>query len=125
MTDDVEIVPVTWHIDARKISLYLTDLEHPIGGPKAKYLMRFGFTPAEPAVLANALVVHAMGNLPGKPSTTRVGKRVAVFEGTVPAPDGRDMPLRTVWEPQEVGGEREMHFVTAVPLTRRRSKPTP
>lgn len=125
MTDDAEIVPVTWHIDARKISEYLLDLEHPIGGPKAKYLMGFGFTLADPATLANALVMHAMGNLPGKPSTTRVGKRVAVFEGTVPAPDSRDMPLRTVWEPQEVGGEREMQFVTAVPLTGRRSKPKP
>ena len=55
-------VPVTWHIDAHKISRYLTDLAHPVGGPKAKDLMRFGFSPDEPAILANALVLHAMGN---------------------------------------------------------------
>ncbi|WP_446721472.1 DUF6883 domain-containing protein [Methylobacterium sp. DCY52] len=65
MTDDR--APVTWHIDAHKISRYLTDLAHPVGGPKAKYLMRFGFTPAEPAILANALVLHATGNLSGSP----------------------------------------------------------
>jgi hypothetical protein len=48
-----------------------------------------------------------------------------VFEGTVLAPDGRDTPLRTVWEPRDIGSVREMHFVTAVLLTRRRSKPGP
>jgi len=123
LTDD--IVQVAWYIASPKIPHYLSDLDHPVGGSKAKYLMRFGFTAAEPAVLANALVMHAMGNLPGTPSTTRVGKRVIVFEGTVPAPDGRDMPLRTVWEPLQVADAREMHFVTAVPLTRRRSKSKP
>ncbi|WP_342110427.1 DUF6883 domain-containing protein [Methylobacterium sp. SI9] len=123
MTD--KSVPVTWHIEAHKISRYLTDLAHPVGGPKAKYLMRFGFSPDEPAILANALVLHAMGNRPGMPSTTRVGTLAVVFEGTVLAPDGRDMPLRTVWEPRDIGSVREMHFVTAVPLTRRRLKSGP
>lgn len=125
MTDDSEIVQVAWIIDGPKIPKYLLDPTSPEGASKAKYLMRFGFTLSDPATLANALVRHAMDNLyEGEPSTTRVGKRVIVFEGTVPAPDGRDMPLRTVWEPQEVGDRREMVFVTAVPLTRRR-KPKP
>lgn len=111
-------VRIAWTIDGPKISRYLLDVTSKVGAPKAKYLMRFGFTPSDPQALANALVQHAMGNLPGVPSTSRMGNPVVVFEGTVLAPDGRDMPLRTVWEPRESQGEREMHFVTAVPLTR-------
>lgn len=113
-----EPVQIAWTIDAPKISRYLLDVTSKGGASKAKYLMRFGFTPTDPQALANALAEHAMGNLPGVASTSRMGIPVVVFEGTVLAPDGRDMPLRTVWEPRETRGEREMHFVTAVPLTR-------
>lgn len=107
-------IRVDWQIDSAKITRYLLDLTSKRGASKAKYLMRFGFTPDEPRVLAAALVEHAMNNLPGVTSVSRKGNPVVVFEGPVTTPDGRAMPLRTVWEPR-LG---EMHFVTAVPLTR-------
>ena len=107
--------PIAWQIDGAKIDRYLLNASHPRGASKAKYLVRFGFTPADPGVLARALVEHALGNPPGVATVSPQGIPLVVFEGTVQAPDGRAMPLRTVWEPRE---PREMHFVTAVPLTR-------
>ncbi|MCJ2009865.1 hypothetical protein FV232_27050 [Methylobacterium sp. WL30] len=111
-SDEVE---VSWLIDRPKISRYLLDLTSKRGASKAKYLMRFGFTPDDPLTLANALAEHVARNLPGVQSISARGVLLVVFEGEVTAPDGREMPLRTVWEPRE---PRQMHFVTAVPLTR-------
>ena len=108
-------IAVAFQIKRPKITQYLLNLESPRGASKAKYLMGFGFTLDDPDTLASALVEHAMRNLPGAGSVSQIGVPVVVFEGTVTAPDGREMPLRTVWEPRE---PFEMHFVTAVPLTR-------
>lgn len=108
-------VRVSWFIDGPKVSAYLLNLDHPVGKFKAKYLLGFGFSPDAPRVLAEALVDHAMMNAPGTVSPQAKGPDRAVFEGTVIAPDGRAMPLRTVWEP---GKSYEMRFITAVPLTR-------
>lgn len=91
------------------------DLAHAYGGPKAKYLMRFGFRPEERGILANALVEHARTNSPGVEVVPPKGQAKIVFEGTIVAPDGRDMPLRTVWKRR---APLEMHFVSATPLTR-------
>ncbi len=110
------IVNVAWIIENPKILEYLLNLEHPRGGPKAKYLMRFGFSRSAPDVLASALVEHAMKNLPGQKVQAGKGPHKIVFEGTVPAPDGRDMPLRTIWIPRDP--PPEMRFVSAIPLTR-------
>ncbi|MGY2053217.1 DUF6883 domain-containing protein [Methylobacterium sp. JK268] len=106
---------VTWLIPRPKITAYLLDLQHPRGGSKAKFLIGFGFTPDAPDVLANALVAHARGNPPGLTIFPQKGLWRIVFEGPVTAPDGRQMPLRTVWEPRDLS---EMHFITAIPLTR-------
>ncbi|WP_143132076.1 DUF6883 domain-containing protein [Methylobacterium sp. 174MFSha1.1] len=108
-------VPIAWLIDNQKISGYLLNIEHPHGASKAKYLMRFGFRPESPDALASALVEHALKNLPGLEVVPPGGSPKIVFEGVVAAPDGRDMPLRTVWKRR---APFEMRFVTAVPLTR-------
>jgi len=108
-------VPVRWFIDGPKVSAYLLNPDHPVGRSKAKYLLGFGFTLDAPKVLADALVDHAMLNLPGKVMPQGRGPNRVVFEGAIDAPDGRAMPLRTVWEVHE---PFEMRFITAVPLTR-------
>ncbi|MGU3420765.1 DUF6883 domain-containing protein [Methylobacterium sp. D54C] len=111
-------VPVTFLIDGPKITAYLLNPQHARGGSKAKYLLRFGFKLAEPHVLADALAAHALGNLPGTVQPQPIGPNRIRFEGVVRAPDGRDMPLATVWEANEANGERTMRFITAIPLTR-------
>ncbi|BCM85289.1 DUF6883 domain-containing protein [Methylobacterium indicum] len=107
--------PVTWLIDGPKISAYLLNADHPRGSSKAKYLIGFGFAPEALGVLAAALVTHALSNGPGVRMVPPKGAPRSVFEGTVTAPDGREVPLRTVWE---LRSPAEMHFITAVPLTR-------
>ncbi|WP_288587402.1 DUF6883 domain-containing protein [uncultured Methylobacterium sp.] len=102
-------------IDGPKISAYLLNAAHPRGASKAKYLMGFGFTPEDPGALAAALVAHALSNGPGVRMVPPKGAARSVFEGTVTAPDGREMPRRTVWE---LRSPEEMHLITAVPLTR-------
>lgn len=113
-----KLVPVLFSIDGPKVSAYLLNLESKRGASKAKYLMRFGFSPAEPKVLADALAAHAISNFPGTMQPQATGPNRVRFEGRVRAPDGRDMPLATVWEVTEAEGERRMRFITAVPLTR-------
>ena len=110
-----KLVPVLFTIDAPKVSAYLLNLESKRGASKAKYLMLFGFTPAEPKVLADALAAHAIGNFPGTVQPQPDGPNRIRFEGRVRAPDGRDMPLATVWEATEGDGERRMRFITAFP----------
>ncbi|TXN51619.1 DUF6883 domain-containing protein [Methylobacterium sp. WL2] len=110
-----EIVPVLFTIDGPKVSAYLLNLESKRGASKAKYLMRFGFTPAEPKVLADALAAHAISNFPGTVQPQPDSPNRIRFEGRVRAPDGRDMPLATVWEATEGDGERRMRFITAFP----------
>ena len=111
-------VSITFLIDAPKITAYLLNPQHARGGSKAKYLLRFGFKPDEPQILADALAIHAVNNLPGTIQSQPVGPSRIRFEGVVRAPDGRDMPLATVWEANEVNGERTLRFITAFPPTR-------
>ncbi|KMO13929.1 hypothetical protein SQ03_20690 [Methylobacterium platani JCM 14648] len=59
--------------------------------------------------------MHALSNRLGMRIMPSCDPPRVVFEGTVVAPDGRAMPLRTVWEARVSTG---MHFITAVPLTR-------
>jgi len=106
---------VAWLIDGPKISAYLLNAQHRRGGSKAKYLMSFGFAPEAPDVLADALVSHALANLFGMRAVPSYEAPRFVCEGAVVAPDGREMPLRTIWEAR---APNEMHFITAIPLTR-------
>ena len=108
-------VSVVWCIDGPKITDYLLNPVHPRGGSKAKYLLGFGFTQDDPQTLADALSQHKLRNFPGKALPQPRGPNRVVLEGTVAAPDGRAMPLRTVWEARD---GFEMRFITAVPLTR-------
>lgn len=108
-------VTVAWFIDGPKITAYLLNPNHPRGGSKAKYLLSFGFRQDDPKTLAEALSQHPIDNLPGVTIPQARGPNRVVFEGTVKSPDGRDMPLRTVWEARD---HFEMRFLTAVPLTR-------
>lgn len=118
MSDELQFaVDIAWLINGPKITAYLLNPAHAEGASKARYLLGFGFTLNDPEALANALVEHAMNNLPGSIKPQKTGPNRIVFEGDVLAPDKRMMPLRTVWEARE---NFEMRFITAVPLTRQR-----
>ena len=49
-------------IAPEKLTKYLLNPTHRIGGPKARFFMRFGFHPSRPDELADALLLLARSN---------------------------------------------------------------
>ena len=98
-----------------KITHYLLDDGHPDGGPKSRFLRSFGFDPASPGVLRDALLAHALTH---DVSATHLVEQGEVFEVTGPmlAPDGRLPMIRTVWI--ILKGETDPRFVTLKPVWR-------
>ncbi len=98
-------------LDPQKVTHYLLDVGHIVGGPKARFLMRFGFTPQRPQVLIDALMAHGQTleatPLPG----TATGVKYVLI-GPLSSPDGRNPKVRTVWIVRH--GETVPRFVTAV-----------
>lgn len=99
-------------VDPAKLTDYLLNLEHPVGGDKATFLVRFGFRREAWQVLETALLDHAR-------LSEVVGTRDSVYgrhytvEGSLATPDGRNPIVRTAW--MVASGEQEPRFVTAHP----------
>lgn len=96
-----------------KVTQYLLNPAHPVGGAKAAFFLRFGFTRAEWQKLADALRRHAGENEVVETEETRYGKRYVV-EGRIVAPDGTSLNVRSAWYIDVAGGPPR--FVTAHPL---------
>ncbi len=105
-------------IDPRKLASYMLDVGHPRGGGKARFLTRFGFTPAEPDVLATALRDHASDN-PVVRTESRGFGMVYEVEGRLRSPNGRNPTVRVVWMIDT--GASEPRLITLVPRTGRRT----
>ncbi len=90
------------YIAAEKIVAYLLNVDHPKGGAKARFFMRFGFSSAAPETLHTALLEH-----PVRFEVSDVGSATAgtmyVVDGPLSSPDGRDPWVRTVWRLQADG----------------------
>jgi hypothetical protein len=104
-------------IDDRKIVDYLLAQTHGKGGAKACFLIDFDFSRAAPALLVDALLLHARSNKVLRLQTSPHGLKY-VIEGPLPAPDGRAPVVRTVWIVD--AGEDVPRFVTAFPGRRAR-----
>ncbi|GJD43526.1 hypothetical protein AFCDBAGC_1378 [Methylobacterium cerastii] len=104
-------------IPDRKLVDYLLNLAHPIGGPKARFFLSFGFDRAKPDEIGRASLAQADA-LFGTDALRFVeidGRMRLVVEGPVVAPDGRRPHVRVVWQRQATIAWR---LITAVPLTR-------
>jgi hypothetical protein len=104
--------PSLWQVAEDKLIKYLLDIDHPVGGSKAKFFLGFGFSPAEPEALASALAAHPWLNPQGRLVTPPIGLPRLTFEGPLVAPDGRAPRVRTVWE---VTPDDTARFLTAYP----------
>ena len=102
-------------VPERKVTLYLLNPAHPVGGSKAAFFLRFGFTVVAWRVLAGALLRHARDNEVTETEETPHGTRFVV-EGPMIAPEGTNLNVRSAWfmEP----GSDAPRFVTAHPLPR-------
>ena len=99
-------------ISEDKITRYLLDLSHPIGGSKARFFIDRGFNIATPDILAEALTAHASGGWPGSSVATPYGIKHRIV-GPMPCPDGRVPTILAVWQIQT--GHSSADFVTAYP----------
>ena len=100
-------------VPRRKVEDYLLNLEHEIGGGKAKFFMHFGFHREHWEELAAALLRHAQEN-PVTETLTDADGITYVIEGGLTTPAGRQPRVRTVWL-VETGGLAP-RFITAYPL---------
>lgn len=87
---DLAVVP------EEKITAYLLALDHPRGGPNARFLLRFGFRLEAWRVLEAALLRHAVEGIVVEHQPGIHGVTYAV-EGPLRTPNGRDPSIRTVW----------------------------
>lgn len=102
-------------VPGRKVTQYLLNPAHPVGGSKAAFFLRFGFTAANWQQLAEALRQLARENEVAETEQTRHGRRYVV-DGRLAAPNGSSLNIRTAWFIDAAGGAPR--FVTAHPLPR-------
>ena len=96
-----------------KIEDYLLNLEHPIGGGKAKFFIHFGFQREQWEELEEALREHANEN-PVAYILRDADGVTYVIEGVIRTPSGRQPLVRSVWLVET--GELAPRFITAYPL---------
>ncbi len=99
-----------------KIVDYLLSATHPIGREKAEFFTRFGFSPDEWEIFAEALLQHASEHEVGTIETSDFGTYYVV-EGSLESPDGRNPQVRVVWFVDK--GQDIPRLASAYPLRRR------
>lgn len=100
-------------VEQSKITEYLLNPQHRLGGSKARFFAQFGFRPEEWMVLADALREHGGQFEVSKVKETGFGPRYEV-EGELLCPDGRRPHVRTVWQMDK--GQIAPRLITAYPL---------
>jgi len=101
-------------IPQNKIQNYLLDSGHPIGGSKAGFFLRFGFSREKWNLLADAIRQHARLDAVASSVSDADGTTYLV-EGPLQTPAGRRPGLRTVWLVET--GKLAPRFITAYPLS--------
>jgi len=97
-------------IPANKVTDYLLNVNHPEGGPKARYFLSHGFTLKEVGTFIEALFLHAVkANFVQQKSNNFTSK--LIYEAEMPMPDGTTAKIRSVW--QVPLGEATQTLVTA------------
>ena len=100
-------------VTQNKIENYLLNPGHPIGGGKAGFFLRFGFSRGRWNLLADALRQHALAN-PVADLVSDADGTTYLVEGSLQTPSGRSPRLRSVWLVET--GKLAPRFITAYPL---------
>jgi len=99
-------------VDRSKICEYLLNGLHPVGGPKAQFFLRFGFSADQWQIFAERLRQLVVDNDVASSRSTNYGINYQVI-GELLAPDGRVIRVTTIWH-LEFGSEAP-RLVTAYP----------
>ncbi len=100
-------------VPERKITLYLLNRAHPVGGSKASFFLQHGFMLDQWQVLAERLLRHALENEVAASEENIHGTRYAV-DGPLIAPAGKSLNVRTAWFIDH--SIETPRFITAHPL---------
>lgn len=106
---DLAVIPES------KVRNYLLNTGHPIGGSKAAFFRKAGFTGNGWWMLASELKQHVQTNDVVQTKQTQHGTRYAV-DGPIVAPDGSTLNIRSAWFID--AGSDKPRFITAYPLPR-------
>jgi hypothetical protein len=104
------------NVAREKLLEYLLVLEHSVGGSKAAFLARFGFTRKNWVALQEALLQQARVNEVTDSRTTIHGQYFEIV-GRLSTLDGRNPTIRSVWLIDR--GSNSPRLITIVPLRRR------
>ncbi len=102
-------------VPQKKITQYLLSLTHPDGKSKAKFFLKFSFTPDAWEIMASAFMKHIADHELVKIEPSPFGTRY-VIECELITPDGRNPCVRSIWF---IAIEDEDHIpqlVSAYPL---------
>jgi hypothetical protein len=100
-------------VEKTKIMDYLLNMEHQLGGSKARFFRDFGFGPDNWEVFQKAIMQVALDNEIVSEQRSPFGLRYEV-DGVLNTPSGLKPRIRTVWQQDE--GARAPRFITAYPL---------
>src|SRR3954466_5229515 len=99
-------------IEDAKLAMYLLDVTHPNGGPKARFFLAHGYQVNDHATLRADLLTHGRTHPVAMIRRTPHGMRYTV-DGTLVTPNGLTRQIRTVWQVDT--GTDVPRLVTAYP----------
>ena len=99
-------------IEESKLRDYLLSIDHPVGGPKARFFLDHGFSRENPKVLENALRQHLLLRSSEQRLVGSFGTKW-IIKGPIACPDRRGPLIQSVWI-QDLGSE-SFRLVTAYP----------
>lgn len=99
-------------IPREKITEYILNLSHPVGGPKARWFVGLGYHPESPEDLMEDLISALREGTSFTESASPHGVKYAVC-GRLNAPNGSQPEIVTVWIIEH--DSDELRFVTAYP----------
>lgn len=84
-------------VEESKVLDYLLALEHPFGGPKARFFLNRGFSREKWESFTSALLSHARANRIANSRTDTWGTRFTV-DCSIVTPDDTNPCIRVVWQ---------------------------
>jgi hypothetical protein len=99
-------------IEVSKIQDYLLNIEHPVGGSKARFFMAFGFMPEQWDRLHDALIEHSRSAHVIE-SRQKIHGLAYALRGRLLTPDRRNPIMISVWQIDT--DHQAPRFITAYP----------
>lgn len=111
-----------FEVGLKKVLGYLLNLDHPEGGPKARFFTGHGFSPDDPVAFMNAIIDQAEVSEKGRHFAQREHGLHYIAMGAIKTPNGTDPLIRSVWKVEDADPTTAV-LITAHPIAAKRAKP--